>query len=199
MENEPAAPPGDPAGEDEPGDRARLEHYVRKLHTNLGHPENRSLARAIRITGGSDAAIAAALRHHCAVCAKLKEPSTVLPARLNKHTEFGQCVSADTFELADARGTRVLFLNLLDVASRLQLVTPTYGRHPRAIFQRFCEGWASWAGPPERLRVDMGGEFQGEFAEELETFGAQLVPVAAFSPTQNALVERHGGTWKHVV
>ena len=43
MENEPAAPQGDPAGEDEPGDRARLEHYVRKpvSYTHLTLPTKR--------------------------------------------------------------------------------------------------------------------------------------------------------------
>ena len=44
----------------------------------------------------------------------------------------------------------------------------------------------------------MGGEFMGEFGSELESFGTKVVTVSAFSPTQNAHVERHGGQWKHI-
>ena len=45
---------------------------IRKLHANLGHPHPRRLARAIRLSGGSEAAVAAALNYRCETCNRLK-------------------------------------------------------------------------------------------------------------------------------
>ena len=52
----PVEPPVPEAAQDE----STLRAAIAKLHTNLGHPSNEALARAIRLTGGSDAAIALA-------------------------------------------------------------------------------------------------------------------------------------------
>eukprot|EP00959_Pyramimonas_sp_CCMP1952_P158630 3318142-Pyramimonas_sp.AAC.1 len=41
--------------------RLTLARAVAKMHSNLGHPGDRALARAIRLAGGSKYAIAAAL------------------------------------------------------------------------------------------------------------------------------------------
>ena len=46
----------------------RLSASLRQLHSNLGHPSNHALARAIRVTGGSAAAVRAALQLRCDVC-----------------------------------------------------------------------------------------------------------------------------------
>ena len=46
--------------------------------------------------------------------------------------------------------------------------------------------------------MDQGGEFEREFAHELESMGVDLKPCAAHCPTQNSITERHGGMWKAV-
>ena len=62
-----------PAGAaEDAAEQAVLKAAVAKLHTNLGHPSNEALARAIRLTGGSDAAIAIALAHRCPTCQRLE-------------------------------------------------------------------------------------------------------------------------------
>ena len=48
----------------------RLIASLRQMHTNLGHPSNHALARAIRVTGGSAAAVRAALQLRCE-CARV--------------------------------------------------------------------------------------------------------------------------------
>ena len=45
----------------------RLIASLRQMHTNLGHPSNHALARAIRVTGGSAAAVRAAFQLRCDV------------------------------------------------------------------------------------------------------------------------------------
>ena len=62
---------------------------------------NDALAKAIRLSGGSDEAIQAALRVRCAVCERLAEPSPVPAASLRRWTEFGQCVALDLLCFAD--------------------------------------------------------------------------------------------------
>ena len=49
--------PTDQAQED-----ANLRKIVAQLHVNLGHPSNDALAKAIRLSGGSDEAIQALLK-----------------------------------------------------------------------------------------------------------------------------------------
>ena len=56
---------------------ANLRNIVAQLRVNLGHPSNDALARAIRLSGGSDDAIQAAFKVRCTVCERLTEPSPV--------------------------------------------------------------------------------------------------------------------------
>ena len=53
-------------------------------------------------------------------------------------------------------------------------------------------------GVPKATKYDQGGEFERECASEIEDsdMGSQLNPTAGASPTQNAVRERHDGTWK---
>ena len=59
-----------------------LQAGVKQLHINLGHPSNSALARAIRVTGGSDRAVEAALNLQCDTCEALRTPEPNLPGRL---------------------------------------------------------------------------------------------------------------------
>ena len=76
---------------------ANLRKVVAQLHVDLGHPSNDALARAIRLSGGSEDAIQAALKVRCTVCERLTQPSPVPAASLRRWTEFGQCVAFDFF------------------------------------------------------------------------------------------------------
>ena len=49
------------------GEDTNLRKIVSQLHVNLGHPSNDALARAIRLSGGSDGAIQAAFKVRCTV------------------------------------------------------------------------------------------------------------------------------------
>ena len=107
-----------------------LRKIVAKLHVNLGHPSNDAQARAVRLSGGCDDAIQAALKVRCTVCERLTEPSPVPAASLRRWTEFGQCVALDLFMFADITGENVLFLIMLDKASHYQVVFRSQTRIP---------------------------------------------------------------------
>ena len=113
---------------------ANLRKIVAQLHVNLGHPSNDALARTIRLSGGSDDAIQAALKVRCTVCERLAEPFPVPAASLRRWTEFGQCVALDLFMFADITGENGLFLNMLDMTSHYQVVFPVADRNPLTVF-----------------------------------------------------------------
>ena len=158
---------------------ANLRKIVAQLHVNLGHASNDALARAIRLSGGSDDAIQAALKVRCTVCERLTEPSPVPAASLRRWSEFGQCVALDLFMFADTTGENGLFLNMLDMASHYQVVFPVADKNPLTVFYGFFLGWCLTLGVPECLLA--------------EQIGCRLLQAASVSPTQNAPCERAGG------
>ena len=186
-----------PVDQTQQSESANLRKIVAQLHVNLGHPGNDALARAIRLSGGSDDATQAALKVRCTVCERLTEPSPVPAASLRRRTEVGQCVALDLFMSADIAGQNGLFLNMLDMASHYQIVFLVAEENPLTVFYGFLLGWSLILGVPECLRFDLGSEFESSFSELAEQIGCRLLPAAAVSPTQNAPCERAGGASKY--
>ena len=54
----------------------------------------------------------------------------------------------DLFELKDVRGRRYLCVNVLDLASRLQLAQPVRKKTPEAVLKRFLEVFVTPYGAP---------------------------------------------------
>ncbi|CAE8625872.1 unnamed protein product [Polarella glacialis] len=206
----------DPDPDDEPGDDAEqlpapplrlpeqpesdpqvLLRALKQLRRNLGHPEARALARAIRIAGGSHQAIRMALDFKCPSCARVAEPRPSLPAQLrDRRRQFGDGVAVDLFTLSDTAGAAKTFLNCVDLASRYQIVCAVGSKSPAVVLQAFAQCWLIPFGIPQIVICDMGGEFNREFSEELSLYGCGVKTTAAVSPTQNAICERLGGGWK---
>ena len=92
--------------------------------------------------------------------------------------DFGEYVAIDLFTLADCYGKTQQFMNCICMASGFQLVFPVESKHPRVVWTGFLDRWLSWAGPPEKLLNDMGGEFRREMAEEAEAMGVNLTTTA---------------------
>ncbi|CAE8634312.1 unnamed protein product, partial [Polarella glacialis] len=177
-------------------DETIVRAAVKQLHTNLGRPENRSLARAIRLTGGSHLAIKTALDFQCPVCKRIAEPKPIPSRSLRRWQNFGDCIAVDLFSLADCHGQSLTFLNAIDMASRYQVVTFVPSKLPLVIYKAFKKTWVTPFGVPKAVLTDLGGEFNREFSQELSDLGSQMLTSAAISPTQNAVAERAGGLWK---
>ena len=157
----------DPSPQDD-CESQELTKAVAQLHVNLGHPSNDALARGIRLAGGTDAAIRTAMKLYCAVCNRLKEPSAIPAASLRKWKEFGECVAIDLFMLGDCGAESATFLNMVDMASRYQVVFPIADKNPITVFYGFLMGWCMTLGIPANTRFDVGGEFEAAFAEMAE-------------------------------
>ena len=87
-------------------------------------------------------------------------------------------------------------INILDLTSTLGVVAMIPSKHPKVVWDHFFKHWITPFGVPRRLIYDQGGEFEGEFGQELEDLGCEPMPTAAITPQQNAVCERHGGIWK---
>ena len=123
-----------PVDQTQQNEDANFHKIVAQLRGNLGRPSNDALARATRLSGGSDESIQAALKVRCTVCELLTEPSPVPAASLRRWTEFGQCVALDLFMFADITGQNGLCLNMLDMASHHQVVFPVADKNPFTVF-----------------------------------------------------------------
>ena len=166
------------------------------MHTNLGHPSIHAHARAIRVTGGSAAAVRAALQLRCDVCESQQHPGPHLPARLRTDREFGDSAAIDLLVLPDFADNQLSFINILDLARTFGVVAMIPSKHPKVVWDCFFFHWLTPFGVPQRLIYDQGGEFEREFGQELEDLGCELMPTAAITRQQNAVCERHGGIWK---
>ena len=173
-----------------------LMQAVRRVHNNLGHPEASKLVRALRIAGAKPEAIEAAKLLKCDVCKQLEQPSTRRPSQLPRAQNFNDHVAVDLFWVKDVIGNKYTMLNVVDVATKFQVVTPVKSKRPDDVMNGLERCWMDWAGPPARLNCDMGGEFNREFGDTLEAMGVDHVYAGVQAPWQNGLCERHGGAWK---
>lgn len=135
---------------------------VGRLHPNLKHPSKLQLVRALRHGGATDIAIEAAKRLRCATCEELARPRvgrTHWPAKLRMSSKFGNQVALDLFVVHTTSGGAQEMLNITDVATSFQVVVPVTSKRPAEIAHLFETGWCSWAGVPESVMCDNGGEF----------------------------------------
>ena len=107
------------------------------MHTKMGYLSNHALAGAIRVTGGSAAAIRAALQLRCDVCESQQHPGPHLPARLRTDREFGDTATIDLFVLAEYEGNQLSFINILDFPSTFGVVAMIPCKHPKVVWDHF--------------------------------------------------------------
>ena len=176
-----------------------MRNAVLRIHKNLRHPSKDQLVRAFRACGASDEAIAAAVQLQCPVCHEMNRPAvghTRFPARLKKVKEFGEQIAIDLFTVHTNSGVALEMLNIVDIKTGFQVVAPIKSKHPGIVAQALELVWFSWAGVPNSLVCDNGGEFYKEVFRLLEGCGVQVWFTAVEAPWQNGMCERAGGEWK---
>lgn len=169
---------------------------LKRIHQNLGHPNNRDLAKHLRL-GGADASVIRAVEQMtCRTCdrsskAKLhrvSSPATIL--------DFNEAVAADVLWIDTADAQNLPCLNMVDMASTYQVVVPLDGTKSEDVARAFSAGWVRWAGAPKHLLVDMDSAFKDNFLKMLDQHCTVVQCAAGQAHWQNAIAERHGGTWK---
>ena len=105
-------------------------------------------------------------------------------------TRFNAIVGLDIKSIRDASGQEWKFLNVLDLATAFNLVHVLKLDHSsQDVAQVFNDGWVRWAGLPEKMVVDRGGEFQGQFGQMADSMGISVRVIPTESPWQLGMVE----------
>ena len=174
-----------------------LRQLIKRAHDGLGHPANDRLVRILRHAGASPEAIEQARRHQCAVCARHEKVKPPRPAAPPRQWQVNQVVGVDTVWLPTLGKKTRMALNIVCWASRFQMVVPLESHTPGAARRAYLQ-WLRFFGPPERVYVDLGKEFQGAFVFGAEVDSTYYEPSSLEMPTQRSITERAGKTFKEV-
>ena len=164
---------------------------IKKLHNNLGHPTAEKLSRHLAESNAQRALIEGASDYLCASCAERRPPSLTTPGNLKDATEFNEKVYLDGFDWEGKNGVKAYVLHFFDEATRFHLGVRTTRDTERAI-KVLKQTWFQWAGPPQNLAHDQGGEFMTE-EWKMMLQENNIRPVLSVAPWQRGRIERHGG------
>ena len=170
---------------------------IRKLHKNLGHPTSERLANHLAYQKAREDIVEGARDYLCSSCVERKPPKLNPPGQLKDRLEFNTKIWIDGFEWKSASGLKVYVLHFIDDATQFHLGRRTVRDSDQA--QRVMEEcWTSWAGTPEEVVIDCGGEFVSErWKTFLQKEGIRTILTAA--PWQRGKIERHGGIIKEML
>lgn len=149
------------------------------------------------MTKASPEAIRIAKEMRCSVCEKhqkVKPPRNAAPPRM---LQVNETVGVDTVYLPHPDGRSHMALNIVDWASRFQMIIPLTRHTPGAARQAYLQ-CVKLFGPPKKLYTDLGKEFQGAFEAGAELDSTYIEPGALEMPTQRSITERAGKTFKEV-
>ena len=201
---EEAAAPEDPAGEEavssppvrEPTKQEK--EAVEKLHRNLGHPSNSSLARTLKVSGAEEHVWRyAKTGFRCPACSSGVLPKPARPATIPKTFAPNVVVAIDLFEFPAWNGEGTdRYLNAICLGTNFQLVEKVRSKQPGAIWAALARGWARVLGFPQIILLDQGTEFLGEFRQNAHDMGVLVHCIGARAPYQNGRCERHGALFK---
>ena len=178
-----------------------LKLAVKRLHTNLGHADTRSMLRALRITKASEVALKAVKLFRCPECLRMNRPKEARPSKLPFVDEFNVMVGLDVFSEKDSKGETWTWLNVLCQGTTFQVAALLGDTHSNptgaTILEALSTHWFAWAGYPERgVMTDRAKYFLADVAEDIAGHGCVLETAATASPWQIGAIKRHGGLWK---
>ena len=154
----------------------------------------------LRLGGASQDALRYAKLWTCAVCAQMQAPRLTRKAMLlPDEMAFNAVVGLDLLTVHDTNQKEYVCLSMVDWASRYHVTILMKTKSSAETARKFCKYWVRWAGTPERLQYDRGGEFEGKFESMMDRLNVDSYTVLVEAPWQNGLVERQGGVLKNLV
>ena len=171
-----------------------MQNVLKRIHSNLGHPSSATLIRMLSQAQASPAALIGARALRCAVCERSKPPREPRPSKTPPPTRrFNERVMLDLLYTKDSSGETFAFLNQVDDATTVQVLTLVNDRNSSTITSALVKGWFQHYGLPETLLVDAEGAMKSFAFDELM---AQSNIMVRFAPPdahwQMGKCERHG-------
>ena len=120
--------------------------------------------------------MAAAKTLRCATCARQVHPGVARPARLNYTADFNDEVAIDCFELKDSTGKSWSFCSIVDIGTTFHIAGLLADHRSETMGESFMQLWCCWAGPPNKVRIDMERGFGAHFQTLMDKFGLPCTP-----------------------
>ena len=170
-----------------------LLERIHMLHRRLGHPSNEALVRMLQHGGAKDEVLKLAADLACPTCQMAKAPHRSFPARPEvRAVVFNTVIHADLKYLKDFRGEVYVALSVVDEATNYHLAKLLRNREPSHVAAKFMSMWIGLFGPPQKIRLDQGGEWESDFIQLLKAHSIHSEFVGSHSPWSNGYAERHG-------
>eukprot|EP00435_Cladocopium_sp_Y103_P071338 s690_g37.t1 len=122
----------------------KTQNMIKKIHQNLGHPDNRVLQMALKRSGWSDRDVAACSDFVCSNCFEHQLPKIARPGRLAQPRDFNDHVSFDGAEWRDPQGKVYSFYHFIDSATNFHMAIPSNREQLKDSFLPFlmlgCDG-----------------------------------------------------------
>lgn len=171
-----------------------LIEKIRRAHNGLGRPDANRMMRILRAGKASPQTLAAMKHFDCSVRESNQRPKPWRRAAPTREIELNDIVGIDSFEVKH-HDRRQRCISMVDWGTRFHMVIPVEN-HSASETRRAYKQWTQWFGPPRIVKPDLGTEFGGEFAYKCSCEGTEVDPAALESPTQSAITEREGKTFK---
>ncbi|CAE7213744.1 GIP [Symbiodinium sp. CCMP2592] len=171
---------------------------LRRLHQNMGHPNNLDLARHLRLAGADPSVVDACKKMRCQVCERARRGRSAKPASLPNLLEFNQVVAVDAFYVYASDKRKVELMMAIDVGTGFVAAGLLQGHGTSTMEASFCSIWSNTFGAPGTLVIDLESGLQAGLGKYSEWHGTHLRPIAGQAHWQNGTVERAIRTWKEI-
>ena len=159
-----------------------------RIHTNLGHPLNSTLAKMITDAGGSEEMIKCANRYPCSVCKRMPRPRLRRPVSVPRTRQFNDTLLADV-HFWNYQGSEVLAYSLIDEATRFHVTQVVPSQSARDLYEAIMNAWVKWARAPRFLLLDPHrSHLARQFIEQLGAQGTTVLVGAAEASWTRGLV-----------
>ena len=172
----------------------KMRRAIIRIHTNVGHPQNSTLAKMISDAGGSEEMIHRATWYPCSVCKRMPRPVSVPRTR-----QFNDTLPAYV-HFWNFRGREVLVHSMIDEATRFHVTHILPSQSARDLCEAIMTAWVKWAGALRFLLVDPHRlHLARQFIEQLGAQGTTVLVGAAEASWTRGLVGRHGAYVRSMV
>ena len=169
-------------------------NMIMKVHSNLGHPSNERLSKALREARYRAAISQAALELKCPSCSACSHPKQQRPANLRPYLDFNHRIMLDGIKWTNSVGESFHFYHILDAGSNYHVATCAPSRTSESLLEILGRSWISWAGPPAEMLVDSATEMNStEFQNAMHRLNVKCTTICPEAHWQNGKIERHGG------
>ena len=125
-----------------------IQNQIRKIHQNLGHPDNRVLQLALKRYGWTDADVRGCADFVCPACFEKKQPKVSRPSHLHEPRDFNDLVSFDGAEWTDPDGKTYSFFHFIDSATNFHTAIAYQQRTTESLIHSFQQrlgqmGWTT--------------------------------------------------------